>query len=157
MFEGLCDQNTTANVIAVDGIISPAYEKDVVHYFLGQLISPVLNTYCHEISQGSHKITILAKRRNTSGFYLTDGGRTSYHYGECMVTIEAGHTYLTIPEPSDRSCYSFEYSDNVVVNIADKHSKELAGVCKMYGHLSPPERVKYFLNDLRKGGIKNVK
>ena len=157
MFEGLCDQSTRANVIAVDGIVSPAYEKDVVRYFLGQLISPVLYTYCHEISQGSHKITILAKRRNTYGPYLTHGGRASYHYGECIVTIEAGRSYLTIPKPSDRSCYSSEYSDNVVVNITDKHSKELAGVCKMYGHISPPERVKDFLNDLRKGRIKNVK
>lgn len=155
-FAVLCDQKTTANAIAVDEIISPAYENGWINC-CGEKIPPVLYTFCNEVSQGEHKITLLAKRSDSSGYWLHDFRRTSYHYGECMVTTEAGHTYLTIPEPSDRSCYSYEHSDNVVVNITDKHSREVVGVCNMYGHISPTDSAYEVLNNLLKGGVKDVK
>jgi hypothetical protein len=143
----LWSDGITAYAIAVDDKIAPAFEKETRN-FRGRRYIHAPEQYCLEVSPGSHKVTILAMRRETS-FIMLD----TYYYGECIVTTEADHSYLITPKRSGSSMW---WHRDITAHIKEKNSEESVTVCEMGGPISSGRILELF-SDLRGGEIKNAK
>jgi len=78
--------STYVNVVAVDDMLAPPFQKDHWDWFGNRRISPELrDPYCVVVPEGNRKVALL----NVDLYY----GGAIYYFGECSVTLDANIQY----------------------------------------------------------------
>ena len=110
----------TANVIAVDGMLVPAFMKKEQGIW-NETVEEKLESYCVEVTEGEHKLLLLAEWEFAIGWGVT----LNYHAAECTASFVSGKNYLVTTKTE-----TFGKDEIVIAHIIEDVSEEPVATCE---------------------------